>query len=132
MITPYDPPLWTALGMTLHGDLDIEGAAELRRRLPVLLARHRPLHVNLDLAHVRFLDCSGARTLKWLDRCMRDSGGTLTIVRPSPRVLRLLRVLEFDRRLRISQEDRRDDVPPESWRTIRLSSLRVVRDPSLN
>ncbi|WP_424536638.1 STAS domain-containing protein [Sphaerisporangium viridialbum] len=118
--------------MTLHGDLDFEGAAELRRHLPVLLARHRPLHVNLDLAHVTFLDCSGVRALKWLDRCMRDHGGTLTIVRPSRRVLRLLRLLEFDHRLSISQEDWHDIVPPESWKTIRLASPRTDRDPSLN
>lgn len=120
------------MGMTLHGDLDFEGAAELRRHLPVLLARHRPLHVNLDLAHVTFLDCSGVRALKWLDRCMRDHGGTLTIVRPSRRVLRLLRLLEFDHRLSISQEDWHDIVPPESWKTIRLASPRTDRDPSLN
>jgi anti-anti-sigma factor len=132
IITVYEPSPPTAMGLTLHGDLDIGGAAELRRCLPALLARHQPLHVNLDLAHVTFLDCSGARSLTWLDRCVRGHGGTLTIVRPSPLVIRLLRLLELDRRLRISQEDRHDDVPPGNWRIIRFRSLYLDPAPSLN
>ncbi|MEU8267435.1 STAS domain-containing protein [Sphaerisporangium sp. NPDC049002] len=132
MITPHDPPPRTALVMALHGDLDLEGAAELRLRLPVLLVRHQPLHVNLDLAQVMFLDCAGVRVLNWLDRYMREHGGTLTIVRPSRRVLRLLRLLRFDHRLWISQEDRHEIVPPESWRTISLTTPRMDHDPSLN
>jgi anti-anti-sigma factor len=120
------------MGVTLHGELDLEGAAELRLRLHVLLARHQPLHVNLDLAHVTFLDCSGARALKWLDRRMRGHGGTLTIVRPSRRVLRLLRLLEFDHRLRISPRIWDGEVPPENWRNSWLRSLSPDRAPSLN
>ena len=131
-ITAYDPPLDTAMGVALHGDLDLEGAVELRRHLPLLLAVHRPLHMSLDLAHVTFLDCSGARSLKWLDRHMRDYGGTLTLVRPPARVLRLLRLLRFDHRLRISDRDWEDGLQPEHWRIIRLTSLRPDHGPSLN
>ncbi|WP_245967040.1 STAS domain-containing protein [Sphaerisporangium album] len=131
MVTPYRPPADGAMRVTLHGDLDVEGAAELRRHLPVLLARHRaghhapahPLHVDLDLADVTFLDCSGARMLRWLDLCVRGHGGTFTIVRPSARVLRLLRLLEFDHGLPIVHDEDAGDVAQASWRITRLRHM---------
>ncbi|GAA3786271.1 hypothetical protein GCM10022226_00450 [Sphaerisporangium flaviroseum] len=118
------------MGVTLHGDLDYGAAGELRRSLSVLLARGERLQIDLDLAHVTFLDCSGARTLKWLDRCIQGGGGRLTIVRPSRRVLRLLQLLRFDDVLGICQEERNEDVLLDDWRIIRLRSLCLDPAPS--
>ncbi|MFC4590740.1 STAS domain-containing protein [Sphaerisporangium corydalis] len=129
MMTSRDPRPGAALRVTLHGDLDLGGAAEVRRRLPVLLATPRPIHVKLDLAGVTFLDCSGARTLRWLDGRVSGRGGTLTLVRPSERVVRLLRLLDLDRELRISHEEG-DGVPPQDWRLVRLGPPRP--DPETN
>ena len=72
---------------------------ELRRVLGALTA----VRLELDLAHVTFLDCAGVRTLLWAHEHMRDRGGSMIILRPSSLVLRLLRLLELDQCLVIRQ-----------------------------
>lgn len=128
MITRYDPQSPAALGVTLRGDLDDRGATELHRRMLSLLTLDRPLHVHLDLENVTFLGCSGVRTLSWLDACVRLRGGTLTLVRPSPPVTRLLRLLRSERRSLIGGDDRARG----GGRIIRLGPLRVDHQSSPN
>jgi anti-anti-sigma factor len=78
--------------ISVYGDLDVMTGVELRRVLGALAA----VKLELDLAHVTFLDCAGVRTLLWADERMRDLGGSMVILRPSALVLRLIRLLELD------------------------------------
>ncbi|MCT9934108.1 STAS domain-containing protein [Planotetraspora sp. A-T 1434] len=87
--------------MAVHGDLDVMGAGEFRSCLCDVLRTYRPGQVDIDLSGVDFIDCSGCRTLLWADMRVRGRGGTMAVVRPSSLVLRLLRLLEFDRELSI-------------------------------
>ncbi|GAA4581575.1 hypothetical protein GCM10023194_13300 [Planotetraspora phitsanulokensis] len=87
--------------MAVRGDLDAEGAGELRVCVSEALWAYRPGHIDLELSGVGFIDCSGCRTLVWIHQRARGCGGTMTVVRPSSLVLRLLRLLEFDRELTI-------------------------------
>ena len=45
--------------ISVYGDLDVTTGVELRRVLGALTA----VNLELDLAHVTFLDCAGVRTL---------------------------------------------------------------------
>ncbi|MEU3166355.1 STAS domain-containing protein [Streptosporangium sp. NPDC006930] len=90
-------PSENSVEITVHGDLDAVGGAELRRVLGTITAKT----VEFDLAHVGFIDCAGARTLLRADEHMRGLGREMIILRPSDTVLRLLRLLEFDRYLLI-------------------------------
>lgn|GEM_PF-4675119 len=83
--------------ITVYGDLDAVGGAEFRRALSTITAAM----VEFDLAHVGFIDCAGARALLRADEYMRGLGREMIILRPSGPVLRLLRLLEFDRHLLI-------------------------------
>ncbi|WP_433259112.1 STAS domain-containing protein [Streptosporangium sp. CA-135522] len=83
--------------ISVHGDLDVAAGPELRRVMGALTSAE----VRLDLAHVGFLDCAGVRTLLWADEHVRGRGGVLVIGRPPDPVLRLLRLLRFDRHLLI-------------------------------
>ncbi|MER5648051.1 STAS domain-containing protein [Streptosporangium sp. NPDC002524] len=83
--------------VAVRGDLDAVEGAELRRLLGGLTVAT----VELDLARVGFIDCAGARTLLRADEHLRGLGQELIIVRPSGPVLRLLRLLGFDRHLLI-------------------------------
>ncbi|GIH96578.1 STAS domain-containing protein [Planobispora siamensis] len=83
--------------ITVRGDLDSVAAVELRRALLGVGSAA----VELDLSQVEFLDCAGARTLLWADEHLRAREGTLTVVRPSRLVMRLLRLIEFDQYLSI-------------------------------
>ncbi|MER5425471.1 STAS domain-containing protein [Streptosporangium roseum] len=85
--------------ISVYGDLDSVIGPELRR----VVAGHTAAHLVLDLAHVGFLDCAGARTLLWADGHVCGRGGVMVIRNPSDLVLRLLRLLRFDRHLLIRQ-----------------------------
>jgi anti-anti-sigma factor len=87
--------------ISVYGDLDVITGVELRRVLGALPA----VRLELDLAHVTFLDCAGVRTLLWAHEHMRDLGGSMVVRRPSNPVLRLLRLLELDQCLVIRQSD---------------------------
>jgi anti-anti-sigma factor len=87
----------------VRGDLDRVGSLEFRQALPDLLAGSSAVAVSLDLEQVGFIDCAGARSLLWAADRAATEGRRLTVVRPSARVLRLLRLLEFDRHLLIEQ-----------------------------
>ncbi|GII58732.1 hypothetical protein Pth03_71210 [Planotetraspora thailandica] len=87
--------------MVVRGDLDVEGSGELRTSVSEALRTYSPAHVDLELSGVGFIDCSGCRALLWARRRARGKGGSMTVVRPSSLVLRLLRLLEFDRELEI-------------------------------
>jgi anti-anti-sigma factor len=89
--------------MAVRGELDFAGAVTLRGRMLEVLSAHRPTHLDIELAGVAFIDCAGVRTLVWADTRMRERGGSMAVIRPSPVVLRLLRLLEFDRVLTLRQ-----------------------------
>ncbi|MEU8206944.1 STAS domain-containing protein [Streptosporangium sp. NPDC049046] len=90
-------PSKNSVEITVHGDLDAVGGVELRRVLGTTTAKT----VECDLAHVGFIDCAGARTLLRADEYMRGLGREMIVLRPSGPVLRLLRLLGFDRYLLI-------------------------------
>jgi anti-anti-sigma factor len=87
----------------VRGDLDRSGAVEFRRALSALLAGSPTAAVALDLARVQFMDCAGARCLVWAAEQAAADGRSMTLLRPSDRVLRLLRLLRLDRHLLIER-----------------------------
>ncbi|MBP2707528.1 STAS domain-containing protein [Microbispora sp. RL4-1S] len=91
----------TTIRVAVGGDLDRAGASELRARLRGTLDAVRARHLELDLAEVLFIDCAGSRSLLWVSDRVRAGGGTATFTRPRRRVLRLLRLLQYDRVLQI-------------------------------
>ncbi|MFI6509381.1 STAS domain-containing protein [Streptosporangium sp. NPDC050855] len=86
--------------ITVYGDLDRAAGAELRRMLTGPGGSGEPggigaATVELDLAHVSFLDCAGARALLGADEHLRGLGREMVVLRPSRPVLRLLTLLGF-------------------------------------
>jgi anti-sigma B factor antagonist len=82
--------LWGEIDLTVYRDLadELAGAALLGRPLLVV-----------DLDRVTFLSIVGARLLLTVDSHMTARGGRLAIVCREPRLQRLLRMAELDRRL---------------------------------
>jgi anti-anti-sigma factor len=83
--------------VTLRGELDLPGAAQLEPELG-RLAREPGLDaVALDLRGLDFLDSSGLRVLMAADRALRDRDRRLVLVRgpqPVQRVFELTRMTE--------------------------------------
>ncbi|MEU7044185.1 STAS domain-containing protein [Streptomyces varsoviensis] len=84
------------LVIELYGELDIWSTVTLAGHVESLLDRPRP-DVVVDLREVTFLDASGLRMLVRVKRQVADKGGALRIVRPCPRVWRVLRLTRLDR-----------------------------------
>ena len=81
----------------LRGELDIASVPELRDQLIVILDRHTPGLMILDLAELEFIDSSGTAVLVTTQRRARLLGCTLALVAPQAAVSRVLRICGLDR-----------------------------------
>ena len=61
----------------------------------------QPLHVHFDLSGVNFCDAAGLSAFLTADRLLRATGGRLTLIRPSPQILRLLTITKLEQILAI-------------------------------
>lgn len=85
-----------AVVIAVAGDLDIATADQLFREAHEVLRGSAPAQLVLDLSGVSFLDSSGIGTLVELRNVATDTGGTLTLRRPSERTRRLLEITALD------------------------------------
>lgn len=85
--------------MNLHSDgqtirvnglssLSAANASRFRDQLQAPLLRHR--RVEVDLSRVEFIDSCGLAALIWARNTVRGGAGQFRLVRPAPRVERLL------------------------------------------
>lgn len=61
----------------------------------------QPVHVHFDLSGVNFCDAAGLSAFLAADRALRAAGGRLTLIQPSPQILRLLTITKLDEILTI-------------------------------
>ncbi|WP_329493589.1 STAS domain-containing protein [Kitasatospora herbaricolor] len=85
-----------------HGDIDLDTAPALHRRLEAALREHRD--VVLDLSQVTFMDCAGLGVLVDARDQADRHGGHLVLRAVGPDVLRLLRITGLEGRLRGTPE----------------------------
>jgi anti-sigma B factor antagonist len=79
----------------LRGEIDLSNSGALADHLEQLnLGVDQRLH--LDLAGIEFVDSSGLRALAGLQHRLQERGGGLVLLRPSPPVIRVLRVSGLD------------------------------------
>jgi anti-anti-sigma factor len=80
----------------LCGELDIASAPDLREQLLVMLDRHQPRRLVLDLSDLEFMDSSGTAVLVNTERRARMLGCTFALVAPQAAVTRVLRISGLD------------------------------------
>jgi anti-anti-sigma factor len=98
---------------TLRGELDMANADRLFSRLAGLVQVDGG-HLELDLADVAFIDSTGIRTLVQLRIIAGGCGGDMLILRPSPPVVRIIRLSGLDDILPICGGVHWEDLDPES------------------
>jgi anti-anti-sigma factor len=96
--------------LRLHGELDEEGCAAVRRKLASPVAAGLR-HLVLDLSDVTHLSMAGVQMLRSLDRHLRERQGGLVVAHPSVAVLRTLCVNDLENLLAV-----RDLDPPKPHR----------------
>jgi anti-anti-sigma factor len=104
----------------MTGEIDMAAEGELtqvRRSVDALLAarasdgRDCPLDWAVDVGDVTFMDSTGLGFLAHLHRVLAEAGGTVTLVRPGPILLRTLSIVHLDEVLEIAGEDVREQTP---------------------
>ena len=80
----------------LEGRIDTQGAVDLDLALQAAVSEgtHRMV---LDMAGVRYICSAGLRTLADVFTTNRGQGGDLKLVALNPKVMRIFRIIGFDR-----------------------------------
>jgi anti-sigma B factor antagonist len=79
-------PVWV---LELFGELDLDGAPELERELRLAESRE-PQTLLVDLSGLDFIDSSGIAVLVHATERSRQNGNSLTLLRGSPAVDRIV------------------------------------------
>jgi anti-sigma B factor antagonist len=82
------------------GELDLATASLIGDTLDKINSA-QPLHVHFDLSGVNFCDAAGLSAFLAADRVLGAAGGRLTLIQPSPQILRLLAITKLDEILAI-------------------------------
>jgi anti-sigma B factor antagonist/stage II sporulation protein AA (anti-sigma F factor antagonist) len=81
--------------VSISGEVDLATAAELDECLLEVVTKH-PDHLVLDLAQLRFIDCSGAAVLARARAALLSAGGTMALLSPNRLVRLVLRLTELE------------------------------------
>jgi anti-sigma B factor antagonist len=86
--------------LEVGGEIDVYTAPRLRERLIELIDGGQ-LRIVVDLSRVEFLDSTGLGVLVGAHRRLRANEGTLSLVCPNDRLLKIFRVSGLDSRFAI-------------------------------
>ncbi|HMD92055.1 MAG TPA: STAS domain-containing protein [Trebonia sp.] len=81
--------------VTISGEIDIQSGPQLRDQLLRIIRRHGA-RLALDLTGVTFIDCAGINVLLAARRRAQLEGGSLRVLRASPRVRRTIALTRLD------------------------------------
>lgn len=81
-----------AVSVTGHGEIDMTTVSTLSYTLSTVLRQERPLHIDVNLAEVTFMDSSGINALMACRADATPNGCRITISHPRPMVRRVLSV----------------------------------------
>ena len=81
--------------VAISGEIDIQSGPQLRDQLLGIIRRHGA-GLALDLAGVTFIDCAGINVLLAARRRAQLEGGSLHVLRASPRVRQVLALTRLD------------------------------------
>jgi len=79
----------------IGGEIDVYTAPRLRERLIEMIAAGEK-HIVVDLGRVEFLDSTGLGVLVGAHRRLRSSDGSLSVVCPHERLLKIFRITGLD------------------------------------
>jgi anti-anti-sigma factor len=81
-----------AVSVTGHGEIDMTTVGTLTDTLDTVLWQEQPLHIDVNLAEVTFMDSSGINALVACRAVAEPAGCRITISNPRPMVRRVLAV----------------------------------------
>jgi anti-anti-sigma factor len=86
-----------AISVTGHGEIDMTTVEALTDTLDTVLRQETPVHIDVNLAEVTFMDSSGINALMACRAKAEPAGCRITISHPRPTVERVLAVTGVNR-----------------------------------
>lgn len=79
-----------SVSVTGHGEIDMTTVDTLSQTLATVLRQEHPIHIDVNLADVTFMDSSGINALMACRAVAEPAGCRITISHPRPMVHRVL------------------------------------------
>lgn len=83
------------------GEIDHHSAVAVRTGIDAEIASKRPPRVLLELSSVDFMDSSGLGLIMGRFALVKQYGGTLAVLDPSPAVLKIMKLAGMERMISI-------------------------------
>ena len=83
------------------GEIDHHSAVTVRTGIDARLREERPRRVMLELSAVDFMDSSGLGLIMGRFALVKQYGGTLAVLDPSPAVLKIIKLAGMERMVSI-------------------------------
>ncbi len=83
------------------GEIDHHSAVNVRTSIDAVLAERKPKKVMLELSSVDFMDSSGLGLIMGRYALVKQYGGTLAVLDPSPAVLKIMRLAGMERMISV-------------------------------
>ena len=97
------------LRVTLEGEIDHHSAVATRGEIDRLIYENRPKRFELELSRIGFMDSSGLGLVMGRYALIRELGGEMTVLDPSPAILRIFKLAGMERLIRIEQTSHQTD-----------------------
>ncbi len=81
----------------LNGEIDHHTATDIRTDIDIRVEGSHPNLLILDFTNVSFMDSSGIGLVMGRYKLMKDIGGNLKIVNPSPQIRKVMSLAGIDR-----------------------------------
>ena len=99
------------LRVALEGEIDHHSAVATRGEIDRLIYENRPKRLELELSRIGFMDSSGLGLVMGRYALVRDLGGEMAVIDPSPAILRIFKLAGMDRLIRIEETSREEEAP---------------------
>ena len=83
------------------GEIDHHSAVAVRTGIDAEIAAKRPSRVLLELSSVDFMDSSGLGLIMGRFALVKQYGGTLAVLDPSPAVIKIMKLAGMERMISI-------------------------------
>ena len=97
-----------ALVVHIRGEIDHHSAVEVRTGIDERILSDRPTRVMLELSAVDFMDSSGLGLIMGRFALVKQYGGTLCVLDPSPAVMKMIKLAGMDRMVTILRSKERN------------------------
>lgn len=91
------------LRVELEGEIDHHSAVATRGEIDRLIYENRPARLELALSRIGFMDSSGLGLVMGRYALIKDLGGEMAVIDPSPAIMRIFKLAGMDRLIRIER-----------------------------